>query len=400
MNQEQLLSKKVTEMEESATIAMSAKSRALAEEGIDVISLSLGEPDFETPEDIKTAIKASVDNDYSHYTPVNGLLEVRKSVSDKFKRDNKINYTPNQIVLSTGAKQSLWNLVAALINEGDEVILPTPYWVSYEAMVEMNGGKVIKVATDIEDDFKMTPQQFESAITERTKLMIFSSPCNPSGSVYTESELAAWVPIIEKHPNLMVVADEIYEHINFTEAHASLASFDSIYDQIITINGVSKGFAMTGYRIGVMAGPEWLAKACTKLQGQITSGTNATGQKGAQAAFEKDPKELEFMKAAFLKRRDLVLQLLNKVPGLKTNVPQGAFYIFPDVSEFFGKKYENYAINNADDLAMFLLEKGHVATVSGDAFGAPKNIRLSYATSEAQLTEACTRIKNTLNLLK
>lgn len=395
----ELLSDRINSLSESQTIAMSAKSREMRSSGIDVISLSLGEPDFDTPEFIKDAAKQAIDDNFTHYPPVPGYLEVREAISSKFKRDNDLNYSPEQIVLSTGAKQSLANVILSLVNEGDEVILPTPYWVSYVELVKLAGGIPTYIKTTVDTEFKITAQQLEEAITERSKLMIFSSPCNPSGAVYSKTELSQLKDVIKQHQNLFVIADEIYELINFGSEHASLASFPEVYDQVITVNGVSKGFAMTGWRLGYIGAPLWIAKACTKMQGQFTSAPSGISQKAAQAAVESDPQKVAYMKDSFIKRRDLVLELLEQIPGVRCTVPPGAFYLFPDVSAYLGKSYEGREINNTTDLCMFLLEKGHVALVTGEAFGVSECVRISYAASEKDLIEAMNRIKNTLSLL-
>jgi aspartate aminotransferase len=390
------LSNRIQSLSESQTIAMSAKSREMREQGIDVISLSLGEPDFDTPDFIKKAANQAIAENYTHYPPVAGYKEVREAISRKFKRDNGLDYSPNQIVVSTGAKQSLANIILSLVNEGDEVIVPTPYWVSYLELVKLAGGKPVFIPSSVEEEFKITPEKLENAITDKSKLMIFSSPCNPSGAVYTEDELSALKDVIKNHKSLFVIADEIYELINFSGNHTSLASFPEVYNQVITVNGVSKGFAMTGWRLGYIGAPLWIAQACTKMQGQFTSAPSGISQKAAQAAVEADPNKVSFMRETFLKRRGMVLDLLLDIPGVKCTVPPGAFYLFPDVSAYFGKKHKNTNITNADDLAMYLLEVGHVATVTGAAFGNPECIRISYAASEEELKEALRRIKQAL----
>ncbi len=393
------LSDRILNLSESQTIAMSKKSREMREQGLDVISLSLGEPDFTTPEFIKEAAKKGIDENYTYYPPISGYKDVREAISHKFKRDNNLNYSPEQIVLSTGAKQSIANVVLCTINPGDEVLLPAPYWVSYFEIVKLAGGIPIIIPTQIENDFKITQSEIEKHSTAKTKMMIFSTPCNPSGSVYTESEMQALAMEIQKNSNLLVISDEIYELINFQGKHFSLASLPSVYDQVITINGVSKGFSMTGWRCGYMGAPLWLAKACDKMQGQFTSATSSITQRAVKAAVEANPKEVAYMKDAFLKRRDLVLHELNKIEGLKTNLPQGAFYIFPDVSHFFGKKYKEKTIENANDLCLYLLEEAHVALVPGDAFGSPKCLRISYAAAEDILLKATQRIANAIKKL-
>ncbi len=395
-----MIADRVLKMNESATLAMATKSRELVAQGVDVISLSLGEPDFDTPDIIKLAAKKAIDENYSHYTPVNGLLSLRESISKKFKRDNDLDYDVNQIVVSTGAKQSLSNVVSAIVNPEDEVLLPTPYWVSYEAFVNMAEGQIKEIKTNIDSDFKLTPELLENSISENSKLLIFSSPCNPSGSVYSEQELKALASVIIKYPKLYVVSDEIYEHINFGEHHFSIGTIKEISDRVITVNGVSKGFAMTGWRVGFIGASKEIAKACTKLQGQITSATCAVAQKATEKAMELDKSDLKEMLDIYKRRRDLFLNELNQIDGLKLNIPNGAFYVFPEVISYFGKKTEKGdIINNADDLSMYLLNDANVATVSGAAFGNPNNIRLSYATSDDVLIEAAKRMKKSLNKL-
>lgn len=397
---EHILSDRINNLSESQTLAMARLSRELIAQGKDIISLSIGEPDFDTPQFIKDAAKKAIDENYTHYTPVPGYPELRKAVSLKFKRDNNLDYSPEQIVVSTGAKHSLTNLALTILNPGDEVLLPAPYWVSYHDMIKIAEAKPIIINSGIEDDFKVTPAQIEKAITPKTRMLWFSSPCNPSGSVYSKDELLAIAQVIAKHPNIIIVADEIYEHINFLDKHQSIAQFDFIKEQVVTVNGVSKGYAMTGWRIGYIGAPKWIADACTKMQGQFTSGTCSIAQKAAQAALEADPVSIIPMQVAFKKRRDLVLKLMSEIPGLILNEPKGAFYVFPNVSYFFGKSDGETTIKNADDLSMFLLNKGSIAMVSGDAFGNPECLRLSYATSEDILTEAIKRMKNTLATLK
>ena len=396
---EKHLSYRINSLSESQTIAMSAKSREMKDKGIDVISLSLGEPDFNTPEFIKEAGIEAIKNNFTHYPPVPGYLELRQAISNKFKRDNNLSYSPSQIVVSTGAKQSLANVILSIVNEGDEVIVPTPYWVSYIELIKLAGGKPVFVSSSIDTEFKITPDQLENAITDKSKLMIFSSPCNPSGAVYSLKELEGLKDVIKNYPNFFIISDEIYELINFDSKHASLASFSEVYDQVITVNGVSKGFSMTGWRIGYIGAPEWIAKACTKMQGQFTSAPTGISQKAAQAAVEADPEVVEHMKHAFKKRRDLVLGLLNKIEGIKCTTPPGAFYLFPDVSFYLGKSYDGKTMNNTGDLCMFLLEVGNVALVTGEAFGNPECVRISYAASDKDLTEAAKRIKESLALL-
>lgn len=393
------LSNRVLSLEESQTIAMARKSRELSQQGLDIISLSLGEPDFDTPEFIKDAAKQAIDDNYSHYTPVPGLLEVREAISKKFKRDNDLDYPADCIVTSTGAKQSLAQLMLVLVNPGDEVIVPAPYWVSYYQMVQMAEGTPVVIEAGVDEDFKITPAQVEAAITDKTKAFLFSTPCNPTGSVYTHSELEQLARVFEKHPQITVISDEIYEHINFTGKHASIGTFDFIKEQVVTVNGVSKGFAMTGWRLGYIGGPKWITDACTKMQGQTTSGTCSITQKAVQAAVEADPSCTEEMRKAFLGRRDMVLGMLREIDGLKLNVPQGAFYIFPDVSNFFGKRNGDQIINDASELCMYLLNEANVALVTGAAFGSPNCLRISYAAADEQLRKAMQRIKTALDAL-
>ncbi|HYG51802.1 MAG TPA: pyridoxal phosphate-dependent aminotransferase [Flavobacteriales bacterium] len=391
-----LLSKRLELMTESATLEMARKSRELKAKGIDIISLSLGEPDFNTPDFIKEAAKKAIDENFTKYPPVNGYLDLREAIAHKFKRDNHLNYTADNIVVSTGAKQSIINAVMSLVNEGDEVIIPTPFWVSYEEMVKLAGGKCVFINATIEHDFKITSTQLEAAITPKTKLMIFSSPCNPTGSVYTQQELEALAQVLKKHKNIYVISDEIYEHINFTGKHASIAAVEGMFDNVITVNGVSKAFCMTGWRIGFIGASKQIATACNKLQGQFTSGASSIAQRASLAAMQADPKVVEPMREAFLKRRDLVLNLLKDVPGMVCNVPTGAFYVFPKVNSFFGKSFNEKKISNAEELCLFLLEDAKVALVTGEAFGDPNCVRISYATGEAELTEAMKRIKHSL----
>lgn len=387
-------------MGESETLAMARKSRELSAQGIDVINLSLGEPDFNTPDFIKEAAKDAIDKNFSSYTPVPGYNDLREAICNKFKRDNNLAYTPEQVMASTGAKHSIANVVMALVNPGDEVIIPAPYWVSYREIVNMSEGKAVYVYAGIDNDFKFTAAQLEAAITPKTKLIIFSSPCNPSGSVLTHSELEAVAVVLRKNPHVMVIADEIYEHIIFEGKNPSLASFEGMEEQVITVNGLSKGFAMTGWRLGYIGGPKWLVDACTKMQGQFTSATCSITQRAAIAALNAHPEPvIKPMREAFLRRRDLMVSLFSQIPGVKCNVPQGAFYLFPDVSSYFGKSVNAREISNANDLSMYLLQDGHVATVAGDAFGAPNCIRLSYATSDNLLVEAAKRISNALKNL-
>ncbi len=394
MNQH--LSERINNMSTSATLAMAAKARELRNEGKDIIGLSLGEPDFNIPEFIKDAAKQAIDDNYSSYSPVDGYADLKKAIATKFKRDNNLDYGLNQIVVSTGAKQSLANVAMCMLNEGDEVILPAPYWVSYSDIVKLAEGVPIEVPTSIETDFKMTPAQLEAAITPKTKMMWFSSPCNPSGSVYSLAELEGLAEVLRKHPGIFIVSDEIYEHINFRGGHVSIAGIDGMYDRTITVNGVSKAFAMTGWRIGYIGAADWIAKACTKFQGQMTSGANAIAQRATIAALEAPISKIQFMIDKFQERRDLILKLLGEIEGFNLNVPEGAFYVFPDISYFFGKSLQGAKINNASDFALYLLEKANVATVTGEAFGNPNCIRISYAASEDDLKEAVKRIKEVL----
>ncbi|EDP97823.1 pyridoxal phosphate-dependent aminotransferase [Kordia algicida OT-1] len=391
-----LLSERVLNMSTSATLAMAAKARELRNEGKNIIGLSLGEPDFNTPEFVKEAAIQAINDNYNSYTPVDGYADLKEAIINKFKRDNKLTYTPSQIVVSTGAKQSLANVAMVLLNDGDEVILPAPFWVSYSDIVKLAEGVPVQVATSIETDFKMTPEQLEAAITPKTKMIWFSSPCNPSGSVYSEAELKALAEVLEKHPNIYVVSDEIYEHINFTSEHFSIARIPSMYDRTITVNGVSKAFAMTGWRIGYIGAPEKIARACNKIQGQITSGANCIAQRATIAALEASKDKIQYMMDEFLKRRDIVLELLGEIEGFNINVPEGAFYVFPDISSFFGKTLRGKTINNATDFSLYLLDEALVATVTGDAFGNPNCIRISYAASEEELRTAIKQIKEAL----
>ncbi|WP_073363004.1 pyridoxal phosphate-dependent aminotransferase [Flavobacterium fontis] len=390
------LSDRINSLTTSQTLAMAALARELKAQGKDIISLSLGEPDFNTPDFIKAAAKKAIDENYSTYSPVDGYLELKEAICRKFKRDNNLTYTPAQIVVSTGAKQSLYNIAQVMINPGDEVILPAPYWVSYAEIIKIAGGIPVEVPTSVESDFKITPEQLAHAITPKTKMIWYSSPCNPSGSVYSREELTALSEIILQHDNLYVVSDEIYEHINFSGTFCSIASIPGMFDRTITVNGVAKAFAMTGWRIGYIGAPEVIAKACTKMQGQVTSGANSIAQRATITAVDADPSVLNDMVAAFQRRRDLVVGLIQDIPGMKINVPEGAFYVFPDVSSFFGKTLRGKLIQNADDFSMYLLSEANVATVTGDAFGNPNCIRFSYATSEEVLTEALRRIKEAL----
>jgi aspartate aminotransferase len=394
------LSDRINNLAESQTLAMAKKSRELQAQGKDIISLSIGEPDFNTPDFIKEAAKRAIDNNITRYTPVPGILEVRKAISEKFKRDNNLNYTSEQIVVSTGAKQSIANVILSMVNPGEEVIVPIPYWVSYIETIKLAEGIPVTIPTSVESNFKITPEQLKKAITPKTKMMVFSTPCNPSGSVYSKDELKALAEVIIQYPDLYVISDEIYEYINFIGKHESLAQFDFIYDRVITVNGVSKGYAMTGWRIGYIGAPKWIADACEKMQGQFTSGACSIAQMAAMEGVKAEPSVTFEMRDAFKKRRDLVLGLLKEIPGLKMNTPDGAFYIFPDISSYFGKSYDNYHIKNSNDLSMFLLEVGNVALVSGDAFGDDNCIRFSYATSEDRLIESVKRVKEALAKLK
>ncbi len=391
-----ILSDRINNLSTSQTLAMAALARELKAQGKDIISLSLGEPDFNTPDFIKEAAKKAIDENYSTYTPVDGYVELKEAICRKFKRDNNLDYKPANIVVSTGAKQSLYNIAQVMLNDGDEVILPAPYWVSYYEIIKLSGGVPVEVPTSVETDFKMTAEQLEKAITPKTKMMWFSSPCNPSGSVYNREELTAIGKVLEKYPNIYIVSDEIYEHINFSGTFCSIGSIPGLFERTITVNGVAKAFAMTGWRIGYIGAPEFIAKACTKMQGQVTSGANSIAQRATITAVDADPKVLNEMVTAFQKRRDLVVELARAIPGLKINSPEGAFYLFPDVSSYFGKTLRGKLINNADDLSMYLLSEANVATVTGDAFGNPNCIRISYATSEELLTEAFKRIKQAL----
>ncbi|MEK9584023.1 MAG: pyridoxal phosphate-dependent aminotransferase [Flavobacteriaceae bacterium] len=391
-------SERVQKMEISATLAMAAKARELKNEGKDIIGLSLGEPDFTIPEFIKDSAKQAIDENYNSYSPVDGYADLKQAIALKFKRDNGLTYGLDQIVVSTGAKQSLYNVAMAIINPGDEVILPAPYWVSYRDIVKLAEGVPVEVKTTIDADFKMTPEQLRAAITDKTRMLWFSSPCNPSGSFYHQSELEALAEVLNDHPNIIVVSDEIYEHINFSnETHASIASIPSLYDRVVTVNGVSKAFAMTGWRIGYIGAPAWIAKACNKLQGQVTSGANAIAQRAVITALEAPVSKIDYMIEAFHQRRDLVLKLLGAIPGFKLNVPEGAFYVFPDISEYFGKTLRGKTINNASDFSLYLLEEASVATVTGEAFGDSNCIRISYAASEDSLKEAIRRISEALS---
>ncbi|MBC7864769.1 MAG: pyridoxal phosphate-dependent aminotransferase [Bacteroidia bacterium] len=393
------LSKIIQSLSESQTIAMARKSRELIAQGVDIISLSLGEPDFPTPDVIKEAAKKAIDDNYTYYTHVSGYVELRKAICEKFKRDNNLVYTPEEIVVSTGAKQSIANAILAILNPGDEVIIPSPYWVSYIELLKIVGAVPIIVNTTIESDFKITAQQLEAATTSRTRMMIFSSPCNPTGSVYSKTELKALAEVVKKYDEFYVLSDEIYEHINFVGGHESMAQFDFIKDRVIIINGVSKGFAMTGWRGGILAAPKWIAIACDKMQGQFTSATCSITQKAMFTAMGLAKETTYYMRDAFIRRRDLVLNAMKEIPGLKTNKPEGAFYIFPEVSYYFGKSYNGTKITNGTDLCAFLLEEAHVALVPGAAFGDDNYVRFSYATADEKLLEAVKRMKNALEKL-
>lgn len=391
------LSDRINSLVPSATLEMAAKARELRAAGKDVIGLSLGEPDFNTPDYIKEAAKQAIDENYNSYTPVDGYVELKDAIITKFQRDNGLTYERSQIVVSTGAKQALYNVAQACLNEGDEVILPCPYWVSYSDIVKLTGGVPVEVPTSIESDFKMTPEQLEAAITPKTKMLWYSSPCNPSGSIYSKEELRAIADVLQKHPQIIVVSDEIYEHINYgVTAHASMAAFEDMNDRTVTVNGVAKAFAMTGWRIGYIGAPSYIARACNKLQGQVTSGANCIAQRAVITALLESPERIQYMVDEFKNRRKLILGLLNEIEGFECNEPEGAFYVFPNISSYFGKTLNGVTINNASDLAMYLLEHANVATVTGDAFGNADGIRISYAASEAQIKEAVARIKSVL----
>ena len=390
------LSKRINAMATSATLAMAAKARELREEGKDIIGLSLGEPDFNVPEFVKDAAIEAVKENYHSYTPVDGYGDLKNAIITKFKRDNDLIYTSNQIVVSTGAKQSLANLAMVLLNEGDEVLLPAPYWVSYSDISKLAGGVPLEIPTSIESDFKITPESLKASISSKTKMMIYSSPCNPSGSVYSREELRALADVLIDYPEIIVISDEIYEHINFTGQHTSMAVFEDMYNRTVVVNGVSKAYSMTGWRIGYIGAPDWIARACNKMQGQITSGANCIAQQATITALESSPEKIKYMIDAFKGRRKLILGLLLEIPGFKTNQPQGAFYVFPDISYYFGKIIKGTTINTASDFSMYLLEKANVATVTGEAFGNPNCIRISYAASEEAIVEACKRIKRAI----
>lgn len=391
------LSDRINSLPASATLAMAAKARELRAEGKDIIGLSLGEPDFNTPDFIKEAAIEAVNENYNSYTPVDGYGELKEAICTKFKRDNGLTYSPSQIVVSTGAKQSIANVMQVLLNPGDEVLLPCPYWVSYSAIATLCEAKSVEIRSSIETNFKITPAQLEAAITPKTKLILFNSPNNPSGVIYSEAEYRALAAVLEKYPQIYVMSDEIYEHINYDVKPFSLAAIESLYDRTITVNGLAKAFAMTGWRIGYIGAPEWIAKACTKMQGQITSGTNCIAQRAAITAVLAPISKIQYMVDEFKTRRGIVIDLLREIDGFKVNVPDGAFYVFPDISAYFGKTIKGITINNASDFALFILEKANVATVTGDAFGAPDCIRISYAASELQIREAIKRIKEALS---
>ncbi len=392
------LSEQVKKLPASATLAMAAKARELKSLGKNIISLSLGEPDFDTPDFIKEAAKNAISENYSSYPPVDGYADLKESICRKFKRDNLLDYAPNQIVVSTGAKQSIANIFMALLNPGDEVLSPAPFWVSYEAIASLVNAKFVSIPSSFDTDFKISPEQLEAAITPKTKLLVLNSPNNPSGSVYSKEEYYALAEVLKKYPDIFILSDEIYEHILYPNASLiSFAAIPEMFDRTITVNGVAKAFAMTGWRIGYMGAPEWIAKACTKIQGQITSGANSIAQRATLAALDASPQKIHYMVEEFQKRKDLIVSEISKIEGFKVNNPQGAFYIFPDISYFFGKTIQNTLIKNADDFAMFLLEKAHIATVSGAAFGNPNCLRISYAASVEEIKTAIERIKNALS---
>lgn len=392
------LSDRINKVTPSATLEMAAKARELRAAGKDIIGLSLGEPDFNTPDYIKNAAIQAVNDNYNSYTPVDGYVELKDAIITKFKRDNNLSYEPSQLVVSTGAKQALYNVAQVVLNPGDEVILPCPYWVSYSDIVKIAGGVPVEVPTSIETDFKMTADQLEAAITSKTKMLWYSSPCNPSGSIYSEAELRSLADVLQKHPQIVVVSDEIYEHINYgVTPHASMAAFEDMYDRTVTVNGVAKAFAMTGWRIGYIGAPSYIARACNKLQGQVTSGANCIAQRAVITALLESPSRVQYMVDEFKERRKLILGLLNAIEGFSCNEPEGAFYVFPDIRAYFGKTLNGTTINNASDFAMYLLEHANVATVTGDAFGNPNCIRISYAASEKEIREAINRIVSSLS---
>ena len=394
------LSDRLNRLAPSATLAMSQKSSEMKAQGIDVINMSVGEPDFNTPENIKEAAKKAIDDNFSRYSPVPGYPDLRKAIVAKLKNENGLDYNVNEVIVGTGGKQGICNVILALVNPGDEVIIPAPYWVSYPQMAKLAGGVPVIVNAGFDQDFKMTPEQLEAAITPKTKMLILCSPSNPTGSVYSKEELAALADVLRKHPDVFVLADEIYEHINYIGKHHSIAQEPGLKEQVIIANGVSKAYAMTGWRIGFLAGPEWIIKGCNKLQGQYTSGTCSVSQKAAEAAYTLDQSAVEEMRQAFERRRDLIVKLAKEVPGLEVNIPQGAFYLFPKCNSYFGKSNGDKTINNSTDFAMYLLEEAHVATVGGDAFGDPDCFRMSYATSDENIKEAIRRIKEALSELK
>ena len=391
------LSNRINNLPVSATLAMAAKARELKENGVDIIGLSLGEPDFNTPDFIKEAAIEAINDNYNSYTPDDGYGDLKKSICNKFKRDNQLDYKPDQIVVSTGAKQSIANVVQVLVNPGEDVLLVAPYWVSYSAIVTLAEGNPIEIRSDISTDFKITPKQLENSITDKTKLIIINSPNNPSGSVYSQEEYLALAKVIESYPGIYILSDEIYEHINYGVPHFSFAKIPSMYDRTITVNGLAKAFAMTGWRIGYIGAPNWIAKACTKMQGQITSGTNCIAQRAAIAALDASVDKIQYMVDEFKSRRTLIIDLISEIDGFSLNKPKGAFYVFPDISYFFGKTLKGKKINNASDFAIYLLENAHVATVTGDAFGAPNNIRISYAASKENIIKAIERIKGAVS---
>lgn len=393
------LSDRVLKLAESETLAMARLGNELKEKGIDVINMSLGEPDFTTPDFVKVAAKTAIDDNFSYYTPVPGYRDLQIAIAEKFKRDNNLDFKPSQIVVSTGAKQSIINVVMATINSGDEVILPVPYWVSYSEMIQLNDGKVVLLDTDYKSDFKITPEQLEKAITPKTKMFLFSNPCNPTGTMYTEKELRALGEVFKKYPHILIISDEIYEYITFGEKLFSIGSIPELKDRVVTVNGLSKGFAMTGWRLGFLGAPEEIAKACVKIQGQFTSGASSISQRAALEAVKAGPEAISHMREAFRKRRDLLIQLMKEVPHVKVNNPGGAFYLFPEVSYYYGKKFGDQIIKDGKDLCMYLLDHAHVALTPGSAFGAPSYIRLSYAASEDQIREAVGRIKKALQEL-
>ena len=391
------LSDRINSLPVSQTLAMAAKARELRAEGKDIIGLSLGEPDFNTPDFIKDAAIEAINQNYNSYSPVDGYVELKEAICTKFKRDNKLDYTPSQIVVSTGAKQSIANIAQVLLNPGDEVLLPAPYWVSYSAIATLCEAKYVEIPSSIENDFKITPAQLEAVITPKTKMIFFNSPNNPSGTIYSEAEYRALAAVLEKYPKIFILSDEIYEHINYNTKPFSFAAIKSMYDRTITVNGLAKAFAMTGWRIGYIGAPVWIAKACTKMQGQITSGTNCIAQRAAITAVLAPVSKIQYMVDEFKTRRNIIVELLREIDGFKVNVPEGAFYVFPDISAFFGKTINGVKIENASDFSLFLLEKANVATVTGGAFGTPNCIRLSYAASESQIREAIKRIKKALS---